>query len=150
MLTSLGSHLVLGSLLTHLRDKCGGYRLVDHWQQGEFHHDTVLAVDAVKAALPGQFLVVATNCNGGIKEVLCFNEMPTAGGLWHARCPDSAEFAGTLPTLLGSSRTVHWFDPCDLLRDDARSEYREEFRERQDGGGWKLRTCAVMPRASKI
>lgn len=143
MLEALGSHLVLGSLLSHLRDKCGGYQLVDHWQQGEFHHDTVLAVDALKAGLPGRYLVVATNCNGGIKEVLCFDTLPTEGGLWHARCPTNPEFSGSLPPLLGSTRTSHWFDPCELLTDDARSELREEFRERQDGGGWKMRTCGV-------
>ena len=38
---------------------------------------------------------------------------------------------------------VHWFDPCALLGPDARSEYRPEFRERQPGGGWQLKSCAV-------
>ena len=33
--------------------------------------------------------------------------------------------------------TEHWFDPCDLLRGDARSELREEYRRRQKGGGWE-------------
>jgi hypothetical protein len=33
---------------------------------------------------------------------------------------------------------VHWFDPCELLSHDARSELRPEFRRRQEGGGWAL------------
>jgi hypothetical protein len=44
--------------------------------------------------------------------------------------------------VLGSVRTIHWFDPCELLGPDARSEFREEARERQTGGGWKLKTDA--------
>ena len=90
-------------------------------------------------SLPGPVLVVATNCNGGVKEVLCFRSVPERGALWHHRCPDNAEFAGELPPLLDSVRTVHWFDPCELLRPDARSEYREEFRARAPGGGWALK-----------
>lgn len=143
MLDMLGAHLMLGALLEDLRAR-GGYRLVDHWQQGEFHHDTVLEVDRDKCRLPGRFLVVATNCNGGIKEVLCFDQLPTHGGLWRMRCPTNPEFSGSLPTLLGSTRTSHWFDPCELLTDNARSELREEFRERQAGGGWKM--CGVPKR----
>jgi len=38
---------------------------------------------------------------------------------------------------------MHWFDPCALLTEDARSEYRPEFRERQEGGGWKAKGCGV-------
>ena len=30
-----------------------------------------------------------------------------------------------------------WFDPCELLRPDARSELRPEYRTRQQGGGWE-------------
>lgn len=134
---------MLGSLLSQLRGAEGGYRLVDHWQQGEFHHDTLLEIDRERCQLPGRYLVVATNCNGGIKEVLCFDALPTRGALWHARCPDNAEFSGTLPPLLASTRTTHWFDPCELLLDDARSELREEFRQRQSGGGWTMGTCTV-------
>ena len=37
---------------------------------------------------------------------------------------------------------MHWFDPCELLRDDARSEYRAEFRQRQSGGGWQMKNAA--------
>ncbi len=33
-------------------------------------------------------------------------------------------------------RTPHWFDPCELLTPDTRSELRPEFRRRQRGGGW--------------
>lgn len=134
MLDALAAHLTLGALLDDLRAR-GGYALVDHWQQGEFHHDTVL--DVAAAGLASRFLVVATNCNGGIKEVLAFDVLPTRGALWKHRCPASPEFAGELPPLVGVARTVHWFDPCDLLRDDARSEIRPEHRERQPGGGWR-------------
>jgi hypothetical protein len=139
----LADQLTLGALLEELRRIAGRYELVDHWQQGEFHHDTVLRVDAERANLPGSILVVATNCNGGVKEVLCFAEVPTRGALWHRRCPNSPEFSGELPALLASSTTLHWFDPCDLLEPDARSEYRPEFRERQYGGGWALKACGT-------
>jgi hypothetical protein len=138
MLQTLSQQLGLGSLLSELTSRTGGYDLVDHWQQGEFHHDVVLRV-AKPATLPGPVLVVATNCNGGVKEILCFATVPARGALWHHRCPDSAEFAGDLPPVLGSVRTIHWFDPCELLGPDARSEYREDARERQAGGGWQLK-----------
>jgi len=139
----LAHQLTLGAALDELRVRRGGYQLVEHWQQGEFHHDTLLRVDPVKAGLPGSILVIATNCNGGIKEVLCFERMPDRYSLWHARCPSNPEFSGELPPLLASWRTHHWFDPCDLLKPDARSELREEFRERETGGGWRMKTCAT-------
>jgi hypothetical protein len=87
--------------------------------------------------LPGSILVVATNCNGGVKEVLAFDEVPDRYALWHFRCPENPEFDGLLPPLLQTARTTHWFDPCALLLPDARSEYRAECRVRQRGGGWQ-------------
>ena len=96
-----------------------------------------------RGKLPGPVLVVATNCNGGVKEVLSFAAPPREKALWHHRCPTSPEFSGELPPLLAQARTVHWFDPCALLTDDARSEYRSEYRERQPGGGWQLKGCGV-------
>jgi hypothetical protein len=135
---SLAAHLTLGSLLEEIRLVAGSYELLDHWQQGEFHHDTIVGVDAEQLGLPGPILVVATNCNGGVKEVLCFAQRPDRYALWHHRCPQNPEFSGELPEILARSQTVHWFDPCNLLTCDARSEYRSEFRERQVGGGWKL------------
>jgi hypothetical protein len=140
---SLASTLGLGSLLADLRERHGGYEILDHWQQGEFHHDLVLEVRHASSRLPGPVLVVATNCNGGVKEVLCFERAPDRAALWHSRCPESPEFHGELPPLLASSRTIHWFEPCELLRPDARSEYRPEFRERQPGGGWQPKGCGV-------
>jgi hypothetical protein len=140
---TLAQKLSLGGLLEELRRSFGGYEIVDHWQQGEFHHDLVLAVDRPAPALPGRILVVATNCNGGIKEVLCFGEPPGRSALWHERCPDSPEFSGRLPPLLAAARTVHWFPPAELLGPHARSEYKAEFRERQPGGGWQPRGCAL-------
>jgi hypothetical protein len=144
----LADQLTLGALLDELRRTAGRYELVDHWQQGEFHHDTVLRVDAHRARVPGPILVVATNCNGGVKEVLCFPEMPDRYALWHRRCPDNPEFSGALPDVLASSRTLHWFDPCELLKPDARSEYRAEHRERQAGGGWTMKACGASSCAS--
>ncbi len=131
----LAASLGLGSLLQTLRDRFGGYALVDHWQQGEFHHDLVVRV--ATPALPGPIVVVATNCNGGVKEVLCFDEVPARWALWHRRCPDNAAFAGDLPPVLAEARTAHWFEPCELLRDDARSELAPSCRRRAHGGGWE-------------
>ena len=139
MLQELSQQLGLGALLSELRTRAGSYDLVDHWQQGEFHHDVVVRVPET-AALPGRILVVATNCNGGVKEIFCFDSLPDRSALWHHRCPDNDEFAGELPPVLGSVRTLHWFDPCELLTPDARSEYRADARERQAGGGWQLKT----------
>lgn len=135
----LAGLLVLGAALDRLRDEHGGYELREHWQQGEFHHDVVVQV-RTRGTLPGDVLVIATNCNGGIKEVLCFDARPSRSALWRARCPASAEFAGALPPALAEARTTHWFDPCELLRDDARSELREEHRERAPGGGWQAKS----------
>lgn len=102
----------------------------------------VLRVPNAVGDLPGGVLVIATNCNGGVKEVLCFGDLPEASALWSARCPDNREFSGALPPLLARATTVHWFDPCELLSADARSELREEYRERQCGGGWVARKLA--------
>jgi hypothetical protein len=141
LLKSLADRMVLGSLLEHLRAELGSYELVEHWQQGEFHHDVVLRVSAT-ARLPGRVLVVATNCNGGVKEVACFREVPDRMGLWRHRCPNNPEFAGKLPEILAREVTSHWFDPSELLGPDTRSELRKEFRERQPGGGWRRREGA--------
>ncbi|MEZ4249907.1 MAG: hypothetical protein R3B99_16875 [Polyangiales bacterium] len=44
-------------MLEALQERHGGYELLAHWKQGEFHHD-VLASDARN--LPAPVLVVAT------------------------------------------------------------------------------------------
>jgi hypothetical protein len=132
----LAAERMLGALLERVRRDWGGYDLLEHRQQGEFHHDVVVRVSNARPRLPGPYLVIATNCNGGVKEVLCFAEPVAAAALWHSRCPDNSEFSGTLPMLLASARTEHWFDPCELLGPDARSELKAEFRARQPGGGW--------------
>ena len=63
-----------GSLIGEVARRYGAYDLVAHWTQGEFHHDVVLRIsEAALHELPGRVLVVATNCNGGVKEVLCFD-----------------------------------------------------------------------------
>jgi len=130
----LADALVLGALLERLPS----YELVAHWKKGEFHHDVVVRL-ADAEGLPGRVLVVATNCNGGVKEVLAFDEVPTKDALWHWRCPDVPEFTGKMPCLLAREATTHWFPPCDLLAADARSELREEFREREPGGGFRMK-----------
>jgi hypothetical protein len=136
----LAHHLVLGALFDELTRLFGGYELVAHWTQGEFHHDMVLLLpEEATRQLPGRYLVVATNCNGGVKEVLCFGEAPDRSALWHHRCPTLPEFSGDLTPVLSRAVTLHWFDPCELLGTDARSELRAEHRERQPGGGWQMR-----------
>ncbi len=134
----LARTLDLGSLLAEVARQFGSYDLVAHWTQGEFHHDVVLRVpERALQELPGLVLVVATNCNGGVKEVVCFNEVPDRWALWHHRCPNVADFSGDLTAVLARSLTPHWFDPCELLGPDARSELRPEHRKRQQGGGWE-------------
>jgi hypothetical protein len=140
---------VLGALLDDVVRACGSYELVAHWTQGEFHHDLVLLLP--KAALhqnAGRVLVVATNCNGGVKEVLSFESIPLRSALWHQRCPASAEFAGDLAPVLARAVTEHWFNPCELLGPDARSELRSEHRQRQAGGGWQQK-CGLSPAVCK-
>jgi hypothetical protein len=61
-------------------------------------------------------------CNGGIKEVLVFTDVPDRLALWHHRCPAVAELKGELGPILARAVTDHWFDPCELLTGDARSE----------------------------
>jgi hypothetical protein len=144
-LTQLASHSLLGSLLDELNRAHGGYQLLEHWQQGEFHHDVALRLRP-SSPLPGPILIVATNCNSGIKELLSFRELPQKLALWHSRCPENPEFAGELPELVAQARTAHWFNPCELLLPTSRSELREEFREREVGGGWKMKSCGVPSR----
>lgn len=136
MLAALRQPSGLGPFLDALRGECGPYDVVDHWQQGEFHHDLVLRVND-PAGLPGPILVVATNCNGGVKEVLWFAQPPTHGALWKWRCPHNPAFEGELPPLLHSWKKEHWFDPCELLGPDARSELKPECRRPAHGGGWE-------------
>jgi hypothetical protein len=132
----LANTLVLGSLLDELRSGWGTFEVIDHWTQGEFHHDLVVRVPEAKA-LPGPVLVIATNCNGGVKELLCFAEVPSRASLWSMRCPGNPDFREPPAVPLARSATLHWFDPCELLSEDARSELRPEYRVRQKGGGWQ-------------
>lgn len=136
LLEHLARRLTLGDLLDALKSAVGPYELIAHWKQGEFHHDVILRVEQTRR-LPGPVLVVSTNCNGGVKEVLCLESLPERDALWHMRCPDGEFDAIPLPELLGVARTTHYFDPCELLAPDARSELRPEHRRRQRGGGWE-------------
>jgi hypothetical protein len=138
----LAQRLTLGDLLETLRATCGAFDVIAHHTQGEFHHDLVLRV-ADRRSLPGEYLVVSTNCNGGVKEVLCTEQRPEPRAVWRWRCPDQREFGdGAPPEILAMARTLHYFDPCELLGDDARSELRPEHRERQEGGGWCMKRRA--------
>jgi hypothetical protein len=138
VLLDLATTGLLGGALDAIRQRCGAYDLLAHWQQGEFHHDVVLRIAShARAGLPGAVLVIAINCNGGVKELLCFDEVPDRWALWHWRCPSNPEFGGDLPPLLSRLQTEHWFDPCELLADDARSELRPACRRRARGGGWE-------------
>jgi hypothetical protein len=130
LLEELVESLVLGELLAEITSRFGGYDLIAHWTQGEFHHD--LVVCPRNAPADARVLVIATNCNGGVKEVLAFDHIPTRSALWAHRCENAAL------DVRGFARTLHWFDPCELLADDARSELRPEFRRRQEGGGWVM------------
>jgi hypothetical protein len=133
----LADTMVLGSLFESLRRRFGPYDLVDHWKQGEFHHDFIVRLRA-RQSLPGKILAIATNCNGGVKEVICFDDIPQRSALWHWRCPRMSEFSGSLPPILARATTDHWFDPCELLGSNARSELKAEYRRRQPGGGWEM------------
>ena len=138
---TLAGTLVLGALLEDLRAAYGSFELLDHWTQGEFHHDLVVRVQGPAADLPGRILVVATNCNGGVKEVLCFAEPPARASLWSMRCRGNPDFPAPAADPLARSATLHWFNPCELLLPDARSELLPEHRVRQEGGGWSAAAC---------
>jgi hypothetical protein len=144
---TLARTLVLGALLDELRTSYGSFELLEHWTQGEFHHDLVVRIPETATDLPGRVVVVATNCNGGVKEVLCFAEPPPRGALWSMRCPGNPDFPEVPAAPLARSATLHWFDPCELLLPDARSELLPEHRARQEGGGWTARPDAGSPGA---
>jgi hypothetical protein len=129
----ISDRLALSESLDEIRKIYGNYSLIDHWKQGEFHHDVVIKVNDM-------YFVIATNCNGGVKEVFAFNQLPSRGGLWKFRCPNNSEFEGEIPEIISHSKTVHYFDPSELLGNDARSELKEEYRQRQSGGGW---VCSI-------
>lgn len=133
VLDELGACLMLGDLLELVTKRFGTYELVAHWTQGEFHHDLVLRLPG---SPPLGVLVVSTNCNGGVKEVLALADVPDRAALWAYRCGEDATVERSL---LGTTRTLHYFNPCELLGDDARSELLPEHRQRQSGGGWELK-----------
>ncbi len=113
-----------------------GVEHLDHWKQGEFHHDFIIRLTNRPAGIPADVLIVGTNCNGGVKDIICLDQVPERWALWNHRCPDNPEFEGKIGAIRAHVRTRHYFDPCDLLKPDTRSEYRPEFRRRQRGGGW--------------
>lgn len=135
VLDDWASTLVLGDLLLKASEDAR-LDLLHHWQQGEFHHDYVFQVRSTSLELGSDILVVSTNCNAGIKELLLLSAVPERWALWRWRCPENADFEGQLPPILRHITTVHWFEPCKLLAADARSELRPEARRRQRGGGW--------------
>lgn len=134
-LRTLASCGDLHSAMRHL-EAHGGFEHLDHWQQGEFHHDHVLRVDAARLGLEGAIVVVATNCNGAVKEVLNFAQVPGRWALWGWRVPENPDFQAGAATPLSAVRSPIWFDPRRLLLPETRSELRPECRRRQRGGGW--------------
>jgi hypothetical protein len=109
--------IVLRTLLDALTRRYGGYEIVAHWTRGDMHHDVVVMLpqEAVRD-LPGRVLVVATNGNALIKEVLCFAAVPDRDALWHHRCPEVMEFTGELAPILARATTEHWVEPGEVLR----------------------------------
>lgn len=137
MVEDLANHLSLGTFLDEL-SRVKRYRILYHWPQGEFHHDLVLQVEDHGTDLPGPILVISSDCNGGVKEVICLSEVPSRWGLWHYRCPQHPDFSGELPPVHAWIKTRLWFDPCTLLTEEAASELNPAYRRRQFGGGWEL------------
>ena len=131
----LAAHLALGDLLSDLHTTIGPSKPIAVWKQSCSHSDLVLFVDH-QGKLPGRVLVIAIDCNGGVKEVLCFDQVPDRWALWHWRCPTNPEFEGEIPPLLDSARTQHWFDPNQIVDDNSYCELRPEFRKRLRGGGF--------------
>lgn len=125
--------LYLGGVLRRMAGV--GAEHADHWQQGEFHHDHLFRIPSPETS--DRFAVVSTNCNGGVKEVLVLDGRPERWAIWNWRCPENPEFEGEIPRLLDLARTVHYFNPCELLGEDARSELKPEYRRRMRGGGWE-------------
>ncbi len=133
-LEDLARYTAVGTLLERLQPFALEH--IDHWKQGEFHHDLVVRLKNRPDELAGPVLVISTNCNGGVKELINLATVPERWALWNYRCPDNPEFEGTIYPVLGLVRTHHWYDPHELLKPDARSEYKPEHRRRQRGGGW--------------
>ena len=122
----------LSGAMTIVEGQWANYKVCGHWTQGEFHHDVVIDIDS-------HCLIISTNCNGGVKEVLLLEEMPSQEQLWHWRCPENPDFSGKPLKLVAQVKTEAWHDPCEVLVPDARSELKPEFRRRQKGGGWEMK-----------
>ncbi len=142
MFETLAQHLSLGSLLDAL-STVKQYRILTHWPQGEFHHDLVIHIPDFAPELTAPVLVISSDCNGGVKELICMSAVPPRWSLWHHRCPTHPDFPisadqAQLPLTHGWIRTSLWQDPCALLTWDAPSELKPEARRRQIGGGWEL------------
>ncbi len=133
-LQTLANKLNIGDVLSDLLNWKA--EPLHHWKQGEFHHDHVIRIPEPPEDIPGKVLVVSTNCNGAVKEILCFSDIPDRWALWKWRCPENPEFEGNLPPLLDLARTYQYFNACRLLEPDTRSELAPEHRRRQRGGGW--------------
>ena len=106
-------------------------------RKGQLVGTAFVDVHKVRTLRESLFVVVSPQGRVQRLEVLAFAEVPDRWALWHRRCPENPSFGGRLDTPLGQLRTHHWFDPCELLRPDARSELRPEFRKRAWGGGWE-------------
>lgn len=113
-LASLAGNLALGNLLDEVTQRFDGYQIIEHWEQGEYHHDLLIRVNSPRG-LPGPVLLISTNCNAGVKEILCFADTFDRQAIWGHRCPGLPQFKAKLPPILGRIQTVYWIDPCSLL-----------------------------------
>ncbi len=121
MIDSLAQELLLGHLLQRLQDEFSDFELLAHWTKGEYHHDIVVKLGDQKS-LPGPVLVVSANCNGGIKELLCFDTAPSEEELWTLRDENLA--TDELPAVLAAAKTIHWVDPIGLVRRPTMADMR--------------------------
>lgn len=117
VLQELADQLVLGDVLNVLDRDHGGFELIAHRPKGEYHQDLVVRVNT--GVFGGEILVIGTNCNGGVKELIALSSVPDHSALWRWRCPTAPQFQGTLDDIRGVARTIHWSDPAQLLEETA-------------------------------
>ena len=81
-LQMIANELSLDRVMPTLKRLFGKFDLFAHWSQGEFHHDLVFVLPKEQDVFDGNVLVVSTNCNGGVKDVLNFDSVPDRYALW--------------------------------------------------------------------
>ncbi|MCP4498745.1 MAG: hypothetical protein GY822_02115 [Deltaproteobacteria bacterium] len=138
MLAEVAAGGLPGLALDQLLKTCGTYELLEQWKQGGFYHDVVIrAYFPIGQLALSSLVIISTNCNGGVKEVLAFADLPDRYALWNARCPENDDFEGDLPHLENPDLAL--FRPMPTITADTRSEIKLEFRVRMRGGGWQMK-----------